>query len=325
MRSASVSVIMPTYNRAGYIAESIDSLLAQTRPPAEILIIDDGSTDDTQDIVSAYNDPRIRYLAVPHAGIAAARNKGFALASCDYLAFLDSDDLWRDTMIEKQLAMLANDESIVCSFTNFARFQDNPRRVFPGQFKFYTELAGVKDRSRPRNGGFIVDDDAFSTFVRFHEFPAATPCIMFRRSMVSDMRMNEALRIGEDTEFILRAFARGTVAVLPEVLADIRWHDSNITREAGTLIELDKVRALLCLRDIADTEPRRAALHDRLVKGYIDNAGALIRSGRRIDGIASFSRALRIPGSRKRKIKGLARTTFNVLASARPRRRGRPA
>lgn len=324
MRSASVSVIMPTYNRADYIAESIDSVLAQTRSPSEIFIIDDGSTDDTKDIVLAYNDPRIRYLAIPHTGIAAARNKGIALASCDYLAFLDSDDRWRDTMLEKQLAMLAHDESIVCSFTNFARFRNDPPTVFPGQFKFYTELAAVKDKSTARNGGFVVDDDAFATFVQFHEFPAATPCIMFRRSFVSDMRMNESLRIGEDTEFILRAFMRGAVAVLPEVLAEIRWHDSNITRQAGTLIELDKIRALMCLRDIVDTTPRRAALDDRLVKGYIDHAGALIRCGRRIDGIVYYLNAWRLPGSHKRKIKGLARTIFNVMASSHVPRRKQP-
>lgn len=324
MRSASVSVVIPTYNRAKYLTESIDSVLAQTLQPRELIIIDDESTDDTKDLVLAYKAPNIRYLTIPHGGIAAARNKGMALASCDYLAFLDSDDRWRNTMIERQLEMLTNDQGLVCSFTNFARFQDEPYQTFPAQFEFYSELSELKDKSRHCNGGYVVEGDAFTAFTRFHEFPAATPCIMFRRSIISDMQMNESLRIGEDTEFILRAFMRGKVAFLPDVLADIRWHASNITRQPGTLIELDKIRALLCLQEVVDTEARKAALNDRLVKGYLDYAGALIRSGKRIDGIASYWNALKIPGSPKRKIKGLARTTLNVLTSLRSRHAARP-
>ena len=317
MRIASISVIIPTYNRAKYIAESIESVLAQTRPAEEVLIIDDGSTDNTRSVVAAYSDTRVRYIPVPHGGIAAARNRGIALACGDYLAFLDSDDLWRDTMLEKQLAMLQQEESLVCSFTNFARFTDAPRKIINEQFSYCTEFAGLSKELRRTGDGFILDGDAFATFIRFHEFPAATPCIMFRRSIIADMRMNESLRIGEDTEFIMRAFMRGKVAVLPEVLADIRRHNSNITNESGILIEQDKVRALLHLREVVDTGDRLAALNDRLVKGHIDSATALIRTGRRMDGMLSYINALKTPGSPTRKLKGLARTTVNMLSSVR--------
>lgn len=315
MRGSRVSVIIPTYNRAAYIGESIDSVLAQTHSPDEILVIDDGSTDDTTGVVSSFKDRRIQYVVVPHGGISATRNKGIALASGDYLAFLDSDDRWRSTMLEKQLAMLAGDEELVCSFTNFVRFKDHPPEFFAEQFTYCTEFAHLEDKMRRKNGGFIVDGDPFTTFVQFYEFPAYLQCIVFRRSIISDMRMNESLRIGEDTEFVLRAFLRGKVALLPEVLADIRRHDSNITKEVGELVELDKVRALLCLRNVVDSGRRRAALNDRLVKAHIDGATALIRTGHRSEGIKSYLSALSIPGSRRRKLKGFARTTLNVLAS----------
>jgi glycosyltransferase involved in cell wall biosynthesis len=314
VRSANVSVIIPTYNRAAYIGESIGSVLAQTLPPAEILIIDDGSTDETPSIVSAFDDPRIQYVVVPHGGISAARNKGIALASGDYLAFLDSDDRWRATMLAKQLSMLAEDAELVCSFTNFTRFRGHPGEFFGEQFTYCTEFAHLEAAAGPRNGGFIVNDP-FSTFVQFHEFPAYLQCIVFRRSIISDMRMNESLRIGEDTEFVLRAFLRGKIAFLTEVLAEIRRHDSNITNEVGDLVELDKVRALLCLREVVDSASRRAVLNDRLVKAYIDSATALIRAGHRSQGIKSYLNALKTPGSRGRKLKGLVRTTFNILTS----------
>lgn len=308
-------MIIPTYNRAAYIGESIDSVLAQTHPPAEILVIDDGSTDDTTGVVSGFNDPRIRYVAAAHGGIAAARNKGIALACGDYLAFLDSDDRWRATMLSKQLVMLTEDEELVCSFTNFVRFTDKPPRFFGEQFTYCTEFAHLEDRMLRRNGGFIVAGDPFSTFVQFYEFPAYLQCILFRRPFIADMRMNESLRIGEDTEFVLRAFLRGKVAFLPEVLAEIRRHDSNITQEVGELVELDKVRALLSLRKAVDSASRRAALNDRLVKAHIDSATALIRSGNRSQGVKSYLNALNTPGSSRRKLNGFARTTFNILMS----------
>ncbi len=315
MRSTSVSVIIPTYNRAKYIAECIDSVLAQTFSPSEILIIDDGSTDHTKDVVSTYKDPRIRYLTTPHGGVAAARNKGLAIASCEYLTFLDSDDLWRHTMLERQMAMLAEDEGLMCCFSNFARIRDNPRRVINEQFTFCSEFAHIQKRLRSLKGGFVLEGDAFSTFVQFHEFPAYLQCMVFRRAIISDMRMNESLHIGSDTEFVMRTFVRGKVALLPQVLVEIRRHDSNITNESGMLIELDKARALSYLHGVADTESRRAALNDRLVKAHIDSATALIRAGRRIEGIRSYLSAVKLPGSPKRKLKGFARTTFNILAS----------
>lgn len=323
MPTASVSVIIPTYNRARYINECIDSVLAQTHAPSEIFIVDDGSTDNTPDLVATYQDSRIRYVPMPHSGIAAAaRNRGLALASCDFLAFLDSDDRWRNTMLEKQLGVLAGDESLACSFTNFARFRDDPYTVLNEQFTYCREFADLTGRLRRRHDGFILDGDAFSIFVGFYEFPAYLQCLMFRRSAISGMRMNESLRIGEDTDFVMRAFTRGKVALLPEVLADIRRHDSNITNESGMLIELDKVKALLNLREAADTKGRQAALRDRLVKGYIDGATALIRSGRRMEGLRYYSSALRISGSTKRKLKGLARTGLNLAASVTIRRDG---
>ena len=323
MRNTSVSVIIPTYNRARYLAECIDSVLAQTFSPTEILLIDDGSTDHTRDVVSTYKDPRIHYLATPHGGVAAARNKGLAIASCEYLAFLDSDDLWRETMLERQLEMLTEDDGLMCCFSNFARIMDNPRRVINEQFTFCSEFAHLEQRLRSLKSGFVLDGDAFSTFVQFHEFPAYLQCMVFRRAIISDMRMDESLRIGEDTEFIMRAFMRGKVAVLPEVLADIRRHNSNITNESGILIEQDKVRALLQLRAVVDTGDRLAALNDRLVKGHIDSATALIRTGRRMEGMLSYMNALKTPGSPKRKLKGLARTTFDMLSSARGGRSNR--
>lgn len=314
MNKSRVSVIIPTYNCGKYIAEAVDSVLAQTHPPDEIFIVDDGSTDDTQAVVSAYSDPRIDYVRMPHRGTSAARSKGIDLASGDYLAFLDADDLWRPAMLEKQLAVMERDQTLVCSFTNFIRFEEGSSRIFPEQFVFYPEMTELPLTRHADGCGFTVQGDAFVHFVRFGEIPVYMQCMLFRRSLIADMRLNESIGRCQDHEFVLRAFMRGKVAFTREILADIRRHESNATKDLS-LIALDKLRALLPLQNAVDTPLRRAALNDRLVKSSIDAATALIRAGRRADGLGHYAKAFTLPGSGRRKMRGTARIAYELVTS----------
>lgn len=101
--SFSVSVVIPLYNKADYIAETLDSVLRQSLPPLEILVIDDGSTDQGPEIVRSFNDPRIKLIEQRNQGPGQARNRGIAEAHGDWVAFIDADDLW----LEDHLAELA--------------------------------------------------------------------------------------------------------------------------------------------------------------------------------------------------------------------------
>lgn len=111
----SVSVIIPAFNAAKYLAEALDSALAQTYLPVEILLIDDGSTDNTAGIVKKYGD-KIRYFYQENQGIGAARNTGVHLAEGDYISFLDADDYWTPDKLEKQMAVLAANPEIQLVF-----------------------------------------------------------------------------------------------------------------------------------------------------------------------------------------------------------------
>lgn len=116
-----VSIIMPSYNAAQFIAESIESVLAQTYVDWELLITDDCSKDQTLEIAQSYEreDPRIKVFALPiNSGAATARNHSLANAKGEYIAFLDSDDLWKPTKLERQLDfMLTGDYAF--TFTNY--------------------------------------------------------------------------------------------------------------------------------------------------------------------------------------------------------------
>ena len=102
------TVIMPTHNRAAEITAAIESVSSQTHPTWELLIIDDGSTDDTQAVVAPLlSDPRIRYVRQPHTGVAKARNTGLQMASHPYIFYLDSDNSWREDFLSTMLGFMA--------------------------------------------------------------------------------------------------------------------------------------------------------------------------------------------------------------------------
>src|SRR5687767_14566662 len=106
MTAPTVSVVIPTYNYGRYVGDAIDSALAQTRPPDEVVVVDDGSTDDTPDRLAAYGD-RIRVVRQTNQGLSAARNAGIRAAHGDWVAFLDSDDAFHPRKLELQLGALA--------------------------------------------------------------------------------------------------------------------------------------------------------------------------------------------------------------------------
>jgi glycosyltransferase involved in cell wall biosynthesis len=322
---AEVTVIIPTYNRENYIGESIDTVLSQTHPASQILIVDDGSTDNTRAIVANYHDSRIQYVSIPHAGVSAARNKGLDLATGKFIAFLDADDRWRPKMLERQLDILEQREDIVYSFTNFVRFDDASGAVLGDQFTYYGELKTLHLMSREDSPDFLLDGDAFPRIVSFGEIPAYTQCMLFRANLIRDLRFNQSLRKCEDAEFVLRATLRGRVAGTAEILADVRRHDSNMTRDIS-MMSLSKLEALLSIKALPDTPARSAAFNQRLIKAYIDAATTLVDSRRFAQAARYYGEALTVPGSARQKAKGLARILYTLATSfGAGRPRSRPA
>ncbi len=109
-----VSIIIPTYNRANLLREAIDSVLAQTYQDFELLIVDDGSTDNTRDLATEYGN-RVTYVFQENRGVSGTRNLGIRLSTGEYIAFLDSDDLWLPDKLERQVAIMdQNPDLLLC-------------------------------------------------------------------------------------------------------------------------------------------------------------------------------------------------------------------
>lgn len=119
-----ISVLIPAYNAASYIEAAIKSVQDQTYPAHEIIIVDDGSTDETESLLKNRLD--IRYIRCEHRGVSAARNRGIAEAEGDWIAFIDADDLWMPDKLEKQIRYTGEHPDCSIVFTRYENFTDIP-------------------------------------------------------------------------------------------------------------------------------------------------------------------------------------------------------
>jgi glycosyltransferase involved in cell wall biosynthesis len=314
---ANISVIVPTYNCGEFIVDSVESIRRQTLPPLEIIVVDDGSTDDTARLVQGIDDPRIRYVHQPNAGVSMARNAGLSLATGEYIAFNDADDLWRPEILERQMALLGHDPDLAFVFANFVRFDHDDRTVLPDQFTFYHELPGVPVEAGPSPGTFVIQGDPFAALIGFGDPPGFTQVVLFRRKAVEGLTFDPGLRTNQDLAFVMRATMRGKVGFNTAVLADVRRHGDNATADYGRLAE-SKLAALLTLEPFVESEPRRRAYEARLARAYVAAASLHCRERRFAKGLRRYRQALGIRGFYGRKAKGAIRVAESIIRSAFP-------
>lgn len=203
-----VSVIMPAYNAAEHIREAIDSILGQIFSDFEFLIIDDGSTDNTVDIIEEYNDPRIKLIRnEDNKGLVYTLNKGLEIAQGRYIARMDADDISRTERFEKQVIFL--DENPEISILSVAfEFLGTPYHIH-----FPTDNEGIKVK--------LLENTAL-----LH------PGAMFRKEAVikNNLRYNEDYKYAEDYHLWAIAAQQGIkMANLDEVLVEYRQHENQVS------------------------------------------------------------------------------------------------
>lgn len=317
MTAVLVSVIIPTHNYGKFIGEAIASVLEQDIRDLEIIVVDDASTDNTQDVLSSFRDSRIRVLSIREhfGGPGAVRNEGLNLARGQFITFLDADDRWRPYKLEHQLTIMESERDVGAIFTNFVRFNDTG--VFPqSQFEFMPELLTIPSVPTKSGIGRRIIGDPFTSFISMSQFPAFVQTLMFRADIVRDLRFPANNRMAEDLDFCMRAYQRGGVAYIPEPLVEVRRHGANISWDLTKLEH--EVRETLCdLEGRIDLDNSRhlSSLRRRIGRAWIDSGRSYLLEGCPGEGIRCLLRGLRYPKSRLRALKHLVALPYLWLRS----------
>lgn len=217
MHTNLVSVVITSYNYGKYLASAVDSVLCQSMQDFEIVIIDDGSTDNTRDIAEVYlADSRIRYIYQANAGQPKAKNRGIEESAGTYIAFLDADDVWMPTKLEKQIALF--EDAKVGVVYSRRTWIDPEGNKLPGN-------------ERTLRRGKILDHIFIDNFICFSSS-------VVRRSLLEEGGyFDETLPMGIDYDLWIRLAARCNFDYVNEPLVKYRTGHANLSKNVGRRYE----------------------------------------------------------------------------------------
>lgn len=258
-----VSIIIPTFNRAAFLKESIESVFAQSFKDWELVIVDDGSNDSTFEIVESFKDPRINYIRQNNRGVSAARNAGVARSTAPLIAFLDSDDLWLPEKLKTQISFFdANPEIAVCQTEEI--WMRRGVRVNPA----------LKHAKR---SGWIFKDCLPLCIVS----PSA---VMIRRKVFDELGgFDESFPACEDYDLWLRTSLRYEIHTLSDALIVKRGgHLDQLSRQWG--LDRWRIAALekIFLDSMLDAENRSLVVNEIVRRSKIIANGADKRGNKKL-------------------------------------------
>ena len=259
------TVVVPTYNRAELIGHTLQSILAQTHKPSQVIVVDDGSTDGTEQRVRFFGSA-VRYIRIDNGGAPRARNVGVSVSQCPWIAFCDSDDLWRPDQLARQARLFAAEPEIQYSFTNFQIVTGTRWLPTP---KFDTSPRGYWDLPRRQVGqdAFVVEAPMCAQILR-HQ-PIFPSTVVVSRSFLDSIGgWSESLgRIrSEDLEFHFRCAARPGIGVISAPVVGIRKHVSNFSGDTLQTV-LGEIQILeFLLAHTPEAEHYEGLIREQIVK-----------------------------------------------------------
>lgn len=294
-----VSVVIPTYNSARYLAEAIDSVLAQSFKDFEVIVIDDGSMDETEELMRRYG-AQARYIRQQNSGVAIARNRGIEQSRGRYVSFLDADDTWVSAKLERQLAALGQNRRYRICYSAFTVVGSD-----------LTPLGVVRSR---RQAGALED-------LLLRGNVVATPStVMGERSLfVETGGFDPALSQCADWDMWVRLAALSDFLYVDEPLVNYRQHDGNMSRNAP-LLERDSIRVLeKGFAMSALTDRLRSRRRPAFARNYMVLAGTYFHARHYGDFIRCAARAV---GKDFRQASYLMAFPFRLASRLRADRRG---
>lgn len=246
---STLAVLVPAYNAEAHIGQALDSVAAQSRGPDEIIVVDDGSSDQTAAVVSDWANRHptqtLRLVCQPNGGASSARNTAICAAESDLIAFLDADDLYQPQHHERLAAVLETHEDVVAVFGQQSVFTENGETR--ANFLNGTPLEDVGYRKLP-GGARMLTEGLWAALIQGNFIP--TSGSMTRRRVVAEAGLfDTSLKTSEDRDLWLRVSRLGPLVYLPEKVARKREHETNLTSDSNRSLvnahALDVVRKQL--------------------------------------------------------------------------------
>jgi glycosyltransferase involved in cell wall biosynthesis len=278
MISPQVSVLLPTYNRAHYLAEAIQSALDQTYADLEVVVVDDGSTDNSAELVRRFADPRVRLFRLENRGISAALNTAFRAARGRYIAILNSDDRWLPELLAQEVAVLEANSDAGLVYARCQAMDSSGRPL--------ARTTGVPARYPGQMLRSLLYGDHICTIA-----------VLIRREHVEQAGLwDESLIANEDWDLWLRLALICRFAFVDTILAHFRAHTGRITStssERFARLVADRVRVLDKVYARVDLPPEAAGMRSlAYCNVYIDVGLRWLKVHDWRESLRAFSRAL---------------------------------
>jgi glycosyltransferase involved in cell wall biosynthesis len=285
-----VSVVIPAYNAAHHLTETLASVSAQFRPPLEIIVVDDGSTDATAQIAAAAG---ARVIRQPNGGASAARNAGVAVARAPWIAFLDADDRWRPAFIERVSAAAHYCPDVAAIFTDYVL--DDPGDQCASWFAVDRVFRTLRGRDIAPGVRRFPRDELMRALIRSRAFVSTSALAVRRDVFLKCGGFDESYRRAEDLELLLRLFAWGTAAAVSEPLSVYRKHGANLTADEGACAQSERQvwRAVIAHPD-RYSHWLAAELSEQLAGRIRADGLTALRHGRFADALRDFGEAARL-------------------------------
>jgi glycosyltransferase involved in cell wall biosynthesis len=296
-----VSVVIPTFNRAKFLPDAIRSALCQTYRDLDVVVVDDGSTDDTPEVVGCLDDERVAYIRIDRChSPARARNVGVSRATGRFIAFLDSDDVWLPEKIERQIEALRASPECRWSYTRFDHIDENGAPMAPLR-------GGV---GTPRSGWILehmVTEDAL----------VMVQSVLVEASLLDEVGgFDESPALREDLDLCFRLAGRSQVVALEANLLRVRHHAARTTFGLPEVTDW-RVHALRKLLGSTTDRRLRRLCRRQCARELAELAGAYESSGRRVAAVAVLARALEYDPFQRLPWTNLAKTLARPLMTQR--------
>jgi glycosyltransferase involved in cell wall biosynthesis len=283
-----VSVVIPAYNYARFLGETIQSVLDQTFRDFELIVVDDGSTDNTMEVVSSFKDNRIQYIYQENGGLSSARNTGIKASKGEYIAFLDSDDIWLPENLELKVKLLDShpDAGLVCSD---AYFFDNNTGANLGRSWHDPK------RSHHRFDPVRATRQPLMEILRWGFFIGPCATIVRRQVFIAVGYFDESISPHEDWDLFVRIVQHFSIEIIDMQLLKVRVHSTSLSKNQekmyqGAIATINKVvrNGSLSGSELRLLKKHLALAHSRygrwaLLSGKIAEARKALIAGIRLD------------------------------------------